>query len=264
MALPVDRPRVIFITGASNGIGAALARAYAGPGITLGLLGRDMVRLRGVADQCKAKGATVETIAADVTDRSVGDVLYEFDCRHPVDLLIASAGVTSGISAADGLEPWETAEAAAETNFMGALRTIAPVAAAMAARGKGQIAGIGSLAALTPMPSCPAYSGAKAGLETYILAQRRLLASRGVKLNVVSLGYVETDMSRQLTGRKPFLMTADKAAAKIRAGLSRNKGRMSYPLVLSIGIRLLNLLPERLALLILPTFAFTISRRGGG
>ncbi len=255
-------PEVVLITGASDGIGAALARTYAAPGVTLGLLGRNEVRLKEVEAECCRRGASAELLVADVTDTGVGAVIAEFDRRHPVDLLIACAGVTSGVSEEDGLEPWDTAEAVAETNFMGALRTIGALANVMARRGRGQIAGIGSLAALTPMPSCPAYSGAKAGFETYLLSLRRLLGARGVRVNVISLGYVETRMSQQLSGRKPFLTTPDEIAPRIRSALRRNPARMSYPVVLSMGIRLLNVLPERLALLILPAFAFTISRRG--
>lgn len=252
----------MLITGASDGIGAALARAYAAPGMTLGLLGRNEERLKLVEEECRALGASVEVLVSDVTTKESEATILAFDQRHPVDLLIACAGVTSGVSKTDGLEPWDTAEQVAETNFMGAVRTIGPLANIMALRGSGQIAGIGSLAALTPMPSCPAYSAAKAGFETYLLSLRRLLMARGVRVNVVSLGYVDTRMSRQLTGRKPFLTTPDKIATRIRNALRGNPARMAYPFVLSVGIRLLNVLPERLALLILPAFAFTISGRG--
>lgn len=255
---------VVLITGASDGIGAALAKTYAQPGTIIGLLGRNENRLRKVAEACRALGATTEILVADVTRPEVEEAILGFDRAHPVDLLLACAGVTSGVSEVDGLEPWDTAEQVAATNFMGALRTIGPLANIMAARGRGQIAGIGSLAALTPMPSCPAYSAAKAGFETYLLSLRRLLGNRGVCVSVVTLGYVETGMSRQLSGRKPFLTTPDKIAARIRKALPGNPARMTYPLVLATGIRLLNILPERLALLILPAFAFTISRRGGG
>lgn len=254
----------ILITGASDGIGAALARAYAGEGVRLGLLGRNEARLREVERECRQRGAFTEIIIADVASQALVSTILEFDDRHPIDLLIASAGITSGISAADGLEPWDTAEQVAEIDFTGALRSVGPLANRMAARGHGQIAGIGSLAALTPMPFSPAYSAAKAGFETYLLALRRLLAPRGVRVSVITLGYVETAMSRQLSGRKPFLTTPDKVAARVRKALRRNPSRFTYPYVLSIGIRLLNVMPEGFARLILPAFAFTISRREGG
>ncbi|MGB6086591.1 MAG: SDR family NAD(P)-dependent oxidoreductase [Parvibaculum sp.] len=255
-------PHVVLITGASDGIGAALAREYAAPGVTLGLLGRNEERLAGVAEDCRAAGATVETLIADVATHEAEAAILSFDHRHKIDLLLACAGVTSGISEADGLEPWDTAEKVAEINFTGALRTIGPLANVMAGRGSGQIAGIGSLAALTPMPSCPAYSAAKAGLETYLLALRRLLRPYGVGVSIICLGYVETGMSRQLKGRKPFLTTPERVARKIRKSLCRNPARIIHPPVLYMGIRLLNMLPEPLALLFLPAFAFTINRKG--
>ena len=256
-------PGVVVITGAGGGIGAALANAYASEGVVLGLVGRNEEKLRRVAEACRARGAAAEILIADVTTPEIEMVLADFDARHPIDLLIANAGVTSGVSAAGGMEPWDTALRAAETNFIGALRTIAPVAALMAGRGRGQIAGIGSLAALAPLPFSPAYSASKAGLETYLLALRHLLAPKGVCLNVVTLGYVETDMSRRLSGPKPFLTTPADAAARIKAGLARNRARIAHPFVFAMGIRFLNILPERLVRLILPAFAFTISREGG-
>ncbi|MEQ8281596.1 MAG: SDR family NAD(P)-dependent oxidoreductase [Parvibaculum sp.] len=254
-----DNPAVVVITGAGSGIGAALANVYAAPGVTLGLIGRDETKLHRVAAECRAKGATAEIRVADVTTPHIEEVLRAFDAAHPIDLLIANAGMTSGVSAADGLEPRDAAIRTAETNFMGALRTIAPVAERMAARGRGQIAGIGSLAALAPLPYSPAYSASKAGLETYVLALRYLLAPKGVRLNVVTLGYVETDMSRRLSGPKPFLTTPAKTAIMIRSGLERNRARITHPVVFAIGIRCLNILPEWLVRLILPAFAFTIS-----
>lgn len=262
--MPLSPPSTVLITGASDGIGAALARAYSADGVMLGLLGRNEDRLRDVERQCRARGAETEIIVADVASPALVQAILGFDDRHPVDLLIASAGITSGISAEDALEPWDTAEQVAEVDFTGALRSVGPLANRMALRGSGQIAGIGSLAALTPMPFSPAYSAAKAGFETYLLALRRLLAPRGVRVSVISLGYIETAMSRQLSGRKPFLTTPDRIATRIQGALRKNPARFSYPFVLSIGIRLLNVLPEGLVRLILPAFAFTISRRGGG
>ncbi|MEQ9145408.1 MAG: SDR family NAD(P)-dependent oxidoreductase [Parvibaculaceae bacterium] len=268
MARSEDKPgpKVVVITGANGGIGAALSRAYAAPSVHLGLLGRNEETLAGVAADCRRKGASVETLVADVTGPAVIDLLLEFDARHSIDLLIAGAGVTSGIPSPNNMEPWDTAEAALLTNFVGGVRTIAPVAARMAERGRGQIAAIGSLAALTPLPFSPAYSAAKAGLTVYVRALRRLLAARGVRFTVVSIGYVDTAMSRKLTGSKRFMITPERAARVIRKGLERNRAHLAYPVVLATGIRVLNLLPEPLVRLILPAFAFTISgwEAGGG
>jgi short-subunit dehydrogenase len=254
-------PAVVVITGASGGIGAALARAYAEPGVYLGLLGRNGEMLESVATECRSRGAAAEILIADVSGPDVVDLLLDFDTRHPVELLIAGAGVTSGISSPHSMEPWDGAENVLQTNFVGAIRTIAPIAARMAERGQGRVTAIGSLAALTPLPFSPAYSAAKSGLTTYVLALRRLLAVRGVRFTIVNLGYVDTAMSRKLSGRKQFMTTPEKAARVIRRSIERNRAHVSYPVVLATGIRLLNLLPEPLVRLILPAFAFTISRR---
>src|SRR5262245_23638425 len=90
-------PTVIAITGASSGIGAALARYYAGPGRTLALIGRDAERLEQVARSCRDKGAAVEKGTADVRDRNaIGEWLLAFDARQPIDLLVANAGMLTG------------------------------------------------------------------------------------------------------------------------------------------------------------------------
>lgn len=254
-------PAVVVITGASGGIGAALARVYAAPGIHIGLLGRNGEMLDQIASECRSRGADAEVLIADVSDPDVTDLLLEFDARHPVDLLIAGAGVTSGIPEPHSMEPWKSAENVLQTNFVGAIRTIAPIATRMAERGRGHIAAIGSLAALTPLPFSPAYSATKAGLTTYVLALRRLLATRGVHFTIVSLGYVDTAMSRKLSGRKLFVATSEEAALLIRRSIRRKRAHVSYPVGLTAGIRLLNLLPDPLVRLILPAFAFTISSR---
>ena len=260
-------PAVIVITGAGGGIGAALSRAYAAPGVHLGLLGRNEAVLESIAGECRSLGASAEVLIADVSEPDVVERLLEFDARHPVDLLIVGAGVTSGIPGPHCMEPWESAEHVLQTNFTGAIRTIAPVAARMAERGHGRIAVIGSLAALTPLPFSPAYSAAKTGLNAYAVALGRLLAVKGVRFTVVNLGYVDTAMSRKLSGTKLFITTPEKAAQVIRRGLDRGRAYVSYPIVLATGIRLLNLLPEPVVRLILPFFAFTLSGReadGGG
>ena len=93
----MNRPTVVVITGASGGIGSALARGYAGPGVTLGLIGRDGKRLEPIAAQCRAQGAAVEVLVADVTQaEAMRRTLQDFDRQHPIGLLIANAGVNSG------------------------------------------------------------------------------------------------------------------------------------------------------------------------
>jgi short-subunit dehydrogenase len=251
--------QVVLITGASSGIGEALAVEYAEPSVHLVLLGRNLDNLQRVAHHCQAKGAQVKILQADVSE--VDDLrkkMFQLDDELPVELLIANAGVTSGLGAEQWVEPWDGVKSVAEINFLGVLAAVSPITERMVARQHGQIAIMGSLSAYRGLPSCPAYSASKAGVEAYGLALRAGLAAQNVKVNVISPGYVTSAMSRQLTGPKPFLISAESAARTIKKGLANNRARISFPFPLNLGARLLALLPDRLARLILPYFAFTV------
>ena len=122
------QPQVIAITGASSGIGAALAQYYAAPGRTLALIGRHEERLQQVAQSCRDKGAVAETGTADVRDRhAIGEWLLAFDSRAPIDLLVANAGILTGSLEDGSIESLDMSIVQIETNFIGALNTALPV-----------------------------------------------------------------------------------------------------------------------------------------
>src|SRR3954452_6682655 len=161
---------VILITGASSGIGAALARHYAATGTTLVLNARDPARLEAVGQACRAQGAQVEIARLDVRDRDrVRGFVQEADARHPLDLVIVNAAINGGHPTGD-VETEETAFETVDINLNGALNVALPALTAMLARGRGQIALISSLAAFAPLPDAPAYSGAKAAILAHGLA----------------------------------------------------------------------------------------------
>lgn len=253
-------PATVVITGASGGIGAALARAYARPGRRLALTGRDAARLDAVATACRAAGAEVVTDTLDVRDATaVRAFLGRVDAGGPLDLVIANAGVSSGRTAGGACEDWAAAALTLDVNLNGTLNTVQPAVDLMRARRHGgQIAVIGSLAAWRGLPSCPAYSASKAAIEAYAEGLRGMLAPEGIAVSVVSPGYVTSAMSDRVEGPKPFLMDADRAAALVRKGLARNRGRIAFPFPLAVGTRLLTLLPGWLADRVLPLFAFSV------
>ncbi len=160
-----DGTRCVVITGASRGLGLALARSYARPGTLLGLVARDRHALSDAADDCRAAGAEVRVQVADVTAPTVLHAwLAELDRARPIDLLIANAGQFDGRHSGAGNEDIEQAIALLRTNLEGSLRTIHAVLPLMRARGRGHIAVIASLAAVFPLADAPAYSASKAGL----------------------------------------------------------------------------------------------------
>ncbi|WP_232631118.1 SDR family NAD(P)-dependent oxidoreductase [Methylobacterium sp. Leaf118] len=247
---------VILITGASSGIGAALARFYAAPGTDLVLTARDADRLEAVAAACRGTGAGVRTHRVDVRARGpVGDWLRSLDGETPLDLVIVNAAVNGG-HPEGGLETEATAFETADINLGGALNVLLPVVTLMSGRGRGQIALVSSLAAYAPLPDAPAYSGAKAALLAHGLALRAKLKPLGVRLSVVTPGYVKTPMGGVIKGWRPLEMSADEAARRIARGLAHDRDVIAFPWLLAALARGALLVPESVRGLALYGFRF--------
>src|SRR5215467_12341303 len=257
---PHDGPKHIVITGASSGIGAALARVYSASGRRLSLIGRNPDRLEAAASDARARGGDVDVYVADVTDPSaIERVLTTCDRRQPVDLLIASAGIGGRASLApDSGEPGDVARQILMTNTLGVINTVTPLLPRFVARRHGQIAIVSSLAGLVSLPACPAYCASKAAARAYGAALRGLLAPSGVAVSVVCPGFVDTPMSASLPFRPPFLWTADRAARYVARALARGRREILFPWPLAIAVRMLAILPSALTDRVL-----MLLRRGG-
>ncbi len=225
--------RAIVITGASSGIGAALALYYAKPGVALGLTGRDAGRLGAVAAKARAAGAVVTEGVFDLRDRAaLNGFLAGFDAAHPIDLLIANAGILDGRRADGTIEDAETARRVIETNLLGTTDTLHALLPAMRARRGGHIVLVASLAAMSPLPDAPAYSASKAGMLSYGLGMRAAVAPENVRVSVVCPGYVTSAMTESHIGDHPMKISAEKAARLIARGIDRNKPVIGFPLPL--------------------------------
>jgi len=221
-------PASILITGASSGIGAALAIAYAAPGISLALAGRDRERLKDVRAACLAAGAQVMATVVDVMDRDRMQAwIHDADRSRPLDLVIANAGISGG-TAGDG-ESDEQSRRIFDANITGVLNTVHPALAAMRRRGRGQIAIMSSVASFRGMPGAPAYSASKAAVRTYGEALRGALHADGIAVSVICPGFVRSRMTDANAFRMPMLMDADRAAGIIKRGLARNRARIAFP-----------------------------------
>ena len=238
------RPQHILITGASSGIGEALALLYAAPGVGLALIGRDRERLATVADACRTRGAQVESAALDVTDReALRAWLEHVDEARAVDLVIANAGVSTGRGALG--EDEAAIRRVLATNIDGVLNTVLPLLPRMLDRHQGQIALMSSLAAYRGLPTGPSYSASKAAVKALGEAWRLKLAPDGIRVSVICPGFVTTRMTARNNFHMPFLMSPEEAAAIIARGLARDQGRIAFPLPMAALCWLVGALPWR-------------------
>ena len=237
-------PKSIVITGASSGIGQALALELAAPGVALGLLGRQDSKLDEVAALSLSKGALVETGQIDVTDAIGLSIWFKhFDETHPIDWVLANAGVTGSIGPDRALEPLAEANALLEVNLNGVLNTVYAAIPLLRERKHGQIGLMSSLAAWRGMALTPVYSASKAGVKAYGEALRDLLAPEGIGVSVICPGFVDTPMSDRFPRHRPGMISAELAATKIVAGMRANNAYVAFPRSFILGLRLLNLLP---------------------
>lgn len=233
----------ILITGASSGLGTALAREYAHSGVVLGLLGRDATRLEQVATACRTQGALVETGTVDVTDAdAMQDWITAFDARYPVDICIANAGISAGGGGTG--ESVAQMRRIIEVNLMGVLHTVQPLVPLMRGREKGKIALVGSLAGYRGLPTAPSYSISKAALRTYAQSLRTSLYRHHISVSLVTPGFIKTPLTDVNPFPMPFLMPPEKAARLIRMGIEKRKAFITFPWPMVTLAKLQNVLPE--------------------
>jgi short-subunit dehydrogenase len=245
MLATMQNPQSILITGASSGIGEALAREYAAPGIRLALSGRDKERLNAVASAARAAGAEVEATLVDVTDASAtGRWVSNTDDANPLDLAIANAGISGGTYG--GGESVAQANAIIATNLDGMINTLSPALERMVERGRGQIAMVSSLAGYRGIPGSPAYSASKAAVRVWGDAMRGRLKPRGVTVSIICPGFVRTPMTDINQYTMPMLMDVDKAASLVHRRLARGDALIAFPWPMYLLVRLMAALPRPL------------------
>ena len=238
----MNEPKSILITGASSGIGEALALEYAAPGVHLTLTGRNAARIEDVGQRCTDKGATVHAAALDVTNRKgMAALIRETDQIHPLDLVIANAGVSGG-SGGDG-ENEAQARAIFDVNFTGVLNTIWPAIEAMKTRKSGHIAMVSSIAGVTPLPGAPAYSASKVAVKAYAEALNGALRPDGIVITAICPGFVESRITAKNDFPMPLLMDGPEAARRIRKGLRKRPISLFFPKRLAAMTWLISMLP---------------------
>lgn len=237
-ARPVGE-RHILITGASGGLGAALARHYARPGVALVLIARGPERLNAVADECRERGAQVSTVALDVREsRTLAELIAHIDAQSPIDTVIANAGVEASLGPDGQAEALPDVLAQIRTNVEGAVATVLPLIDPMRARGGGRVVLVASLAGRMPLPDQPTYSATKAAIIAFGDALRPRLAAQGVRLTVACPGFIATGVTRTYRGWRPLQWSPERAAAVIAAASERGARSIAFPwpLVALVGL----------------------------
>ncbi len=239
--------RTALITGASSGIGRALAERLAAEGVTVVLSARREPLLREVADAIAARGGVARVEPLDVADTGgTVDAIRRIDTDvGGLDLVIANAGV--GMRARDTAPySWEAVAAPCHVNFCGAIATLTAVLPDMVARRRGHVVGISSLAAYGPLPGRGGYSAPKAGLSMFLECLRMDLAPHGVHVTAVHPGFVRTAMTARSRQPMPFLMESAAAADLIVRALAKAPATIDFPLPLALAARVGGVLPRML------------------
>lgn len=235
---------VVVVSGASSGIGQALAARYAERGAALGLIARRETELRQLAAQL---GVPHRIYAVDV--RNAADLTAAAEdfmsCHGCPDIVIASAGVSVGTLGAYA-EDISVFQDILDINVLGTARTFQPFIASMQKNGRGKLVGIASVAGYRGLPGAGAYSASKAALISYLESLRVELGRTGISVTTICPGYVATPMTARNPYPMPFLMNADAAARKMISAIARGKTHAVIPWQMAIVARLLRLAPDLL------------------
>jgi short-subunit dehydrogenase len=231
------------VTGASSGIGRALAVALARQGVRVGAVARRADLLMALADEVRGGGGTIETTVADVADRAALGVAVQTIERvlGPTDLLIANAGMSDHTGAAEMNVP--KVEEILRVNFLGVVYAIEAVLPGMLARSRGHLVGISSLAAFKGIPGAAAYCASKAALNGYLEGLRIELQAHGVAVTAVCPGFVNTAIVAN-NPPMPFLLEPDAAAARILRALRRRPAVFAFPWPMALLMKLARWVPD--------------------
>lgn len=218
----------IFITGASSGLGAALAEEYAASGVVLGLAARRVGKLEATAERCRARGATVHVYALDVTDgpatQRVADQFVTAAGR--IDLVIANAGVSGWRHPIH--DQAESLTALMRTNVEGVINTVMAFVPTMVKQGAGHLVATSSIAAFAPLPR-GAYAASKIAVRYLMDSWRIDLAPYGILVTTIFPGFVATDLASRPDRTYPFRVSSPAAARAIRAAIARKARNFIFP-----------------------------------
>ena len=238
-------PPLVFITGASSGIGRALAERYHRAGWRLALVARRELEIKSWADALGLSADSYEIYGADVSqpDSIIAAGQACLARQGLPDVVIANAGISVGMDTAERADLDVMARVFA-TNNLGLAATFHPFISAMTQRGSGRLVGIGSVAGIRGLPGHGAYCASKAAVISYCESLRGELRASGVRVVTISPGYVDTPLTRENRYRMPFLMTPEAFAESAFKAIETGRSYRVIPWQMGVAAKLLRLLPN--------------------
>ena len=246
-ALVNDSPRNVLVTGASSGLGRALALWFSRRGATVWAAARRTELLESLAADSSARPGSILPLSLDVSDvAAIRRVLPEIDSKAEggLDVVIANAGL--GGEANPRKDTWEKVERMIQVNVTGAAATLATLAPRMAERGRGHLVGISSLAGWIVTPKMGVYAATKMFLQVYCDGLHLDLKGAGVAVTCINPGFVKSEMTAKNKFKMPFLLETDDAAARIGRAIFAQQAELWFPWQMALPARALGLLPSPL------------------
>ena len=236
--------KVVMITGASSGIGRALAVTLAGRGAKVGLVARRAEPLSEIVTEIESKRGNALAVPADVQDEQGINSAADRLRAHfgPIDVLIANAGVGTTTDAAQ-LQPNGVAPVI-NINVIGAANSALAVIPEMLARGQGHLVVISSLAAYRGLPKSAAYCASKAAVSAFFESLRLDLEPKGIDVTIIHPGFIKTPLTSGRDAKMPFLMELDDAVEKIVGAIEKRKKSYAFPWQLASLVRLGLIMPN--------------------
>lgn len=236
--------KVIFLTGASSGIGEALAIELAGRGAILGLLARRADLLKEIAAKCEAVGGEARVLTADVVDadavQAAANLLRnEFGA---IDILIANAGIGGNNTETRNLNA-AAVRKVIDINLIGAVNAVAAVLPAMLEKKSGQLVAISSLAGFRGLPKSAAYSASKAGMTAFFESVRLDVQSKGVSITIIQPGFIKTPLTSGRASKMPFLMELEDSIPLFVNAIEKQAKFAAFPWQLAGFVRLGKIFP---------------------
>ncbi|MBK8467235.1 MAG: SDR family NAD(P)-dependent oxidoreductase [Chloracidobacterium sp.] len=218
--------KTVLLTGASSGIGEALAIAIASKGATVGLLARREDLLKDIAAKCESVGGKARYFACDVVDSdAVHEAAQKFrDEFDHIDIMIANAGIGGNNKETRNYEP-DAVKKLIDINLLGSVNAIHAVVPQMLERGSGHLVAISSLAGFRGLPKSAAYSASKAAMTAFFESVRLDVAAKGIDVTIIQPGFIRTPLTAGRESRMPFLMDLDHAVPHFINAIEKKKIR---------------------------------------